>query len=192
MLAVVLSPPSAARRPAVLTAWAAVGVAECVRRLTGLEARIKWPNDVLIDGKKVCGILIESAAGPAMTAIAGIGLNVTQSAADFAAAGLLDATSLAASSGRSFETGDVARALVEELDRAYVLLDGNLAALEATWAKRLGLLGRTVAAEAADGTVRRGRLRRLTFDCVELETESASVRLAPEALRHVDSLGPES
>jgi BirA family biotin operon repressor/biotin-[acetyl-CoA-carboxylase] ligase len=185
LLAVVLAPPPAARRPAVLTAWAAVGVAECVGRLTGLQARIKWPNDVLIRGKKVCGILIESTAGRPPTAIAGIGLNVTQSAEDFAAAGLPDATSLAASTCRPFDTAEVARALLEELDVAYVLLDAKLETLETTWAERIGLLGEMVTAETTDGTLHRGRLRNLTFDGLELESDGAVVRLMPETVRQL-------
>jgi BirA family biotin operon repressor/biotin-[acetyl-CoA-carboxylase] ligase len=183
LLAVVLAPPPAARRPAVLTAWAAVGVAECVQRWTGLQARIKWPNDVLIGGKKVCGILIESTAGRTPTAVAGIGLNVTQSAEDFAAAGLPDATSLTASIGRPFETAEVARALLEELDVAYGLLDAKLETLETTWAERIGLLGEMVTAETTDRMQHGGRLRSLAFAGLELEAGESVVRLAPEAVR---------
>ena len=90
LLSVLLFPPPALRRPAVLTAWAAVAVCETVRRLTGLPARIKWPNDVLLRGRKVCGILIEQGRG----AVVGVGLNVRQTADDFAAAGLPSAASL--------------------------------------------------------------------------------------------------
>src|SRR6202011_2270051 len=58
-LSVLLFPPPRLLRPAVLTAWAAVSVCEMIRRLCGLQAKIKWPNDVLLRGRKVCGILIE-------------------------------------------------------------------------------------------------------------------------------------
>jgi BirA family biotin operon repressor/biotin-[acetyl-CoA-carboxylase] ligase len=59
-MSVLLFPPPALRRPALLTAWAAVSVCETIRQATGLQAKIKWPNDVLLRGRKVCGILIES------------------------------------------------------------------------------------------------------------------------------------
>jgi BirA family biotin operon repressor/biotin-[acetyl-CoA-carboxylase] ligase len=182
LLGIVLNPPPAAGRPAVLTAWAAVGVAASVRRLTGQAPRIKWPNDVLVGGKKICGILIESSAGPSPTAIAGIGLNVTQSAADFTAAGLPDATSLAAVAGRSFETYDVTKALLTELDRTYSLLEDDLPTLETRWSDLIGLLGQPVAAATADGSIHGGRLTRLTF--TELELHPAA-RLAPEAVREL-------
>ncbi len=190
LLAVALAPPPPARRPAVLTAWAAVGVAECVYRLTGHQACIKWPNDVLIDGKKVCGILIESAAARQMpTAIAGIGFNVSQSAEDFAAAGLPDGTSLAASVYRPFDISEIARVLLEELDRAYSLLDGDLPTLEATWARQVGLLGQMVVAETADGTDHRGRLRAITFRGLEFEAVDGTVtRLEPEAVRRLTAI----
>jgi BirA family biotin operon repressor/biotin-[acetyl-CoA-carboxylase] ligase len=185
LLAVVLSPPPPARRPSVLTAWAAVGVAECIRRLTGIQARIKWPNDVLIREKKICGILIESAAGRPPTAIAGIGLNVTQTAEDFAADGLPDGTSLAASSGRSFDAAEVTRVLLEELDRAYSLLNGELATLETMWAERVALIDRRVVAVMTDGAQHRGWLRSLTFDDFEVETSGSVVRLVPEAAKQL-------
>src|SRR4051794_19692933 len=59
LMSLLLFPPAALRRPALLVAWAAVSVCETVRTTAGVEAAIKWPNDVLVGGKKVCGILIE-------------------------------------------------------------------------------------------------------------------------------------
>jgi len=60
LMSVLLFPPTALRRPVLLTAWAAVSVCETIRQATGIQAKIKWPNDVLLRGRKVCGILIES------------------------------------------------------------------------------------------------------------------------------------
>ena len=82
LLSALLFPPAELRRPVLLTAWAAVAVCETIRHITGQMARIKWPNDVLVQGKKICGILIEQGKGT----VAGIGLNVNQSAEMFAAA----------------------------------------------------------------------------------------------------------
>src|SRR5260370_31766746 len=74
LLSVLLFPPPLLNRPAILTAWAAVSVCETVRQITGLPARIKWPNDVLLRGKKVFGILIEQG----LATVAGTGLTVNQ------------------------------------------------------------------------------------------------------------------
>ena len=92
LMSVLLFPPPELRRPAILTAWAAVSVCEVIVQTTGLQAQIKWPNDVLLQGRKVCGILIEQTRGT----VVGIGLNVNQDAGHFAAAGLPQASSLAA------------------------------------------------------------------------------------------------
>src|SRR5438128_420900 len=55
LLSVALFPPPELRRPAILAAWAANAVCETIRESIGVQAKIKWPNDVLIRGSKVCG-----------------------------------------------------------------------------------------------------------------------------------------
>src|SRR5579871_2543608 len=96
LLSVLVHPPPEIRRAAILTGWAAVAVCETIRQATNLQARIKWPNDVLLDGRKVCGILSELRASPLRlgedppqwAAIVGIGLNVNQPAEAFQSPGL--------------------------------------------------------------------------------------------------------
>jgi BirA family transcriptional regulator, biotin operon repressor / biotin---[acetyl-CoA-carboxylase] ligase len=179
LLSVLLFPPPELSRPAILTAWAAVSVCETILELTGLEARIKWPNDVLIGGRKVCGILIEQRRGT----VAGIGLNINQTAEMFAAVGLTEATSLAVVTGEQRDSRAVARRLLHHLDEQYdSLCAGDLATLEACWKRRLGLLGQEVVAECA-GALHRGRLRDLTWDGVELaRPDGTSERLLPETV----------
>ncbi len=69
-----------------LTIIAGVAVAEAVEELYPLKTQIKWPNDVLIDSKKICGILTEMEAenGHAKQVVCGIGVNVHQKKEDFA------------------------------------------------------------------------------------------------------------
>src|SRR5262245_6869784 len=112
LLSVLLFPPPLLLRPALLTAWAAVSVCESIGELAGLEAQIKWPNDVLIDDRKVCGILIEQAKG----AVVGIGLNLNQTAEYFAFAGLAQASSLASLTTKRYDGDAAARLLVQQLD----------------------------------------------------------------------------
>jgi BirA family transcriptional regulator, biotin operon repressor / biotin---[acetyl-CoA-carboxylase] ligase len=181
LLSLLLFPPQALRRAPVFTAWAAVSVCETIRHLTGVTATIKWPNDVLLRGKKVCGILIEQSRGT----VVGIGLNVRQSAEDFLEA-QLDATSLNQVAAESLSTEHVARTLLRVLDDQYaLLLQGDLATLEEGWRSHLGLLGRQVVAECTSG-VHRGKLRGLTFDLVELEQPGKPVFLVrPEQVQHL-------
>jgi len=181
LMSVFLDPPAAVRRPVVLTAWAAVGVAEAVAELTGLQAAIKWPNDLLVSGKKVCGILIEQRGLVAV----GVGLNLNQSADEFAERGLPEATSLAMLTGRSFDRDAVLGVVLAKLDAEYARLTaGPPALLEAGWRWRLGVLGKGVRAELFDGTAVSGRVRQVGFDGVELESDDGTLRvLKPEAVR---------
>ena len=183
LLSVLLFPPPPLRRPAVLTAWAAAAVCETVRRLTGLQAAIKWPNDVLLRGRKVCGILIEQGRGT----VVGVGLNVRQPAEHFAEAGLPYAASLAQFTDADLDTRSAAETLLRHMDEEYGrLLDGDLATLEASWRRHLGLLGRDVIAERYDGPTQRGRLLELGFDGLVLEAPgSAPMMLPPEVVRHL-------
>ena len=79
--------------PGALPLYASLAVAAALRRQYGADCRIKWPNDLLLNGRKLTGILCESSGG---VWIAGIGVNLAQSRAFFEAAGLPHATSLAA------------------------------------------------------------------------------------------------
>ncbi len=185
LMSVLLFPPPHVRRPALLTAWAAVSVCESILHAAGVQAKIKWPNDVLIQGRKVCGILIEQGRGT----VVGIGLNVSQSAESFAQAGLPEAGSLALFSERPLDREAIARRLIVELDEGYGrLCAGDLGTLEACWKWRLGLLGKLVVAECADST-HSGRLREVAFEGVELEGDDGRTRcLTPEAVRHLNPL----
>jgi BirA family biotin operon repressor/biotin-[acetyl-CoA-carboxylase] ligase len=183
LMSVLLFPPPGLNRPVILTAWAAVAVGDAARQLTGVQTRIKWPNDLLARGKKVCGILIEQRRGT----VVGVGLNLNQSAADFAAAGLPDASSLAIVVGLPIDPRAAAGVLVRRLDAEYDrLLAGERTALEADWKWRVGLLGRHVTAELADGSTASGRLREMGFDGLELEHGDGAFRvLTPETVRQL-------
>jgi BirA family biotin operon repressor/biotin-[acetyl-CoA-carboxylase] ligase len=188
LMSVVLRPPPELCRPVVLTAWAAVAVADAVLALTGAQARIKWPNDLLIRGKKVCGILIEqSGRGDRVTAIAGVGLNLTQTTDEFAAANLPDATSLSIVGGGLIDARTAAGVVIRKLDTEYArLLNGERVAVEADWKWRVGLLGRHVLIEHPGGAVTTGRLRDMAFDGLEIENSDGFVHVvAPESVAHI-------
>jgi BirA family transcriptional regulator, biotin operon repressor / biotin---[acetyl-CoA-carboxylase] ligase len=201
LLSVVLFPPPPLRRPALLTAWAAVSVCELIQELTGLDARIKWPNDVLLQDKKVCGILIEQRTAwsgirqePAGTldevkefaTVAGIGLNVRQEASFFTQAQLPLAGSLFSLTGQLLDSGDVARRLLGVLDDLYAsMFQGDTGRLEAMWRNRLGLLGRDVKVDVGSA-YHEGRLLEIAFAGLVLELPAGDLlHMLPEAVRHV-------
>ena len=76
-MSVMLRPQSVAEALGI-TPLAAVAVARAIEEQFGLISGIKWVNDILIDGKKVCGILAETVQGERLNVVLGIGVNVTQ------------------------------------------------------------------------------------------------------------------
>ena len=145
---------------------------------------------MLLGGKKVCGILIEGGVtavdrGPHF--VVGIGLNVNQSADDFARLGLPDAISLSLAVGQRLDVKGITQLLVRNLDAEYDrLLNGELPALEACWQWRLGLTGKPVTVELMDATEVRGRLVALGFTGLAVEMSGGDVRrLVPEEVRHI-------
>ncbi|MCI0683705.1 MAG: biotin--[acetyl-CoA-carboxylase] ligase [Gemmataceae bacterium] len=193
LMSVLLFPPAPLRRPAVLTAWAAVAVCEVIREITGLDPKIQWPNDVYVQDRKVCGILIEQRSGgqvgQAPAAAVGIGLNVKQPAEFFEHAGLTLGGSLQSLTGSTFDHHDVARRLIRRLDDDHGrLVDGDFAVLEAHWRSRLGLVGRRVRVEALNGC-HEGILVNVSLDAVELAADAeAPLRLLPEMVRHLQPI----
>lgn len=99
-----------------------LGVLKTVNDMVGAKAMIKWPNDILIDHRKVAGILIEnSLVGKCLDySVVGVGLNVNQS--DFQN---IEATSLSDNLGRRLELQDTLESLVENLEAFYLKLKAH-------------------------------------------------------------------
>ena len=121
-----------------------VAVVRAIRKSAGLTSRIKWPNDVLLGGKKVAGILAESvvSGGEVNYAIVGIGINVgldTSSVDELAGR----ATSLDAATGGPVTREEVLRQLLLELDRLYLQTGRGNPPLE-EWRGLLETLGQRV------------------------------------------------
>ena len=80
-LSVLLRPKMQAEDAPLITFCCALAMAKAVRRVTALDAQIKWPNDLVLHGKKLCGILLEMVFdGQGYAVVAGTGLNVREGA----------------------------------------------------------------------------------------------------------------
>jgi BirA family biotin operon repressor/biotin-[acetyl-CoA-carboxylase] ligase len=110
----------AAEPPQRLALAAAVGAAAAAERLLGRAAGIKWPNDIVVDGRKLAGVLIEQAEG---IALVGIGLNVSQTEWPEALSGR--AVSLA-ELGAATDRVDALAALLESMSWALRLQEEQL------------------------------------------------------------------
>lgn len=116
-----------------LTVLAGVCVCSAVERVCGVRPGLKWPNDPVLNGKKVCGILtelsMEGESGRVAYVVTGIGINVAQTPDDFSPEVSQMATSLSWELGREVSRPHLAAAVIEELDRAYAALcRGDLSA----------------------------------------------------------------
>jgi BirA family biotin operon repressor/biotin-[acetyl-CoA-carboxylase] ligase len=123
-LSVVLRPPLPPAVAPQITLLAGVAGANALSRASALEARIKWPNDIFIHGKKVAGILSEMEAdGPTIRfVILGVGVNVNGKLGELPPHLRGLATSLRAEGGRELSRAAVAAELLGELEREYELL----------------------------------------------------------------------
>lgn len=108
-------------KSARLTAWAAETVTHTIHEQLSIVAQVKPPNDVLIDGRKVAGVLVEMRAQEKAPhiAIAGIGININHAAEDFSPELRERAISLALALNRRVDREKFAAALLRDLDRTY-------------------------------------------------------------------------
>jgi BirA family biotin operon repressor/biotin-[acetyl-CoA-carboxylase] ligase len=182
LMSVLLFPPEHVRQPVPLTVLAAVSVCEAIDHCTGLEANIKWPNDVLIRGRKVCGILVEQGRGT----VIGVGLNVNTPAEAFAAVELPQAGSLRLFAGEVLDREAIARVLIQALDAGYqALLSGQTGDLESRWRAHSDLVGRQVLLSMQNGT-QRGKVVDLSFTGVILQDAGGEVRrFVPELVQQI-------
>lgn len=125
-LSVLLRPEVEPARLLPLTGFVAVATCDAVERVASVRPQIKWTNDLVLGGKKLCGILtelsVEGESGALQYVVVGIGVNASHTKEDFAG-GLEDiATSLAIETGKSVSRAALAAAMIEELDRLYAAL----------------------------------------------------------------------
>jgi BirA family biotin operon repressor/biotin-[acetyl-CoA-carboxylase] ligase len=142
----------AAGQTFALTAMAGLAIGEVITQETGLEPALKWPNDLLMGGRKVCGILVEleGSADGLEWAVVGWGLNVNADFAGTQLAGL--ATSLAQELGRPLSRAPLLRACLERMEVHYeALRAGRVEQVWAAWRARLSTLGRPVHVAAPEG-----------------------------------------
>ena len=142
LMSVILLPPSFLCRASVLTGLAAVSVCEALEELVELSATIKWPNDILVDGKKLAGILTEACCDSDRVhyVILGIGVNLNYRLAAMPMEIRARATSVAELTGKSVSRESFLRRLIHDLDRCYgELEEAGFGSLAPRWEGHFGL-----------------------------------------------------
>jgi BirA family transcriptional regulator, biotin operon repressor / biotin---[acetyl-CoA-carboxylase] ligase len=190
-MSLVLRPAFEARLASRITQTAAVGVAKALWEI-GVEARIKWPNDLLVGGKKICGILAESSAGhaggPANErrldyAILGVGMNANLDPADL---GVQDReiTTIRSELGRDTDLLDLLRALLTNLAVEMGRI-GDFGAVLDEWRNLNCTLGENVRVRRFGQTIE-GRAVDLTGDgALLLATGGGTVEVFEGEIEHL-------
>ena len=148
-LTALLRPDLPPERLSPVTAMAGVAVCRAVERHCNVSPGLKWPNDPVLGGKKLCGILtelsLEGETGRVQDLVLGIGINVSQRPEDFTPEIREIATSLTQALGRPVSRPALAAEVIREVDRLYAALTaGELGPYLAEYRRRCVNLGRTV------------------------------------------------
>jgi len=132
---ILIRPRMPAAQIPLVTLVAGLATAEAIQEATGATPALKWPNDILLCGRKVAGILTEMAMIGTQVghAVIGVGINVHQAPHDFPEELRESATSLAVATGKAVDRAALAAALFSTFERWYVQLeaDGPSSVLEA-------------------------------------------------------------
>lgn len=149
---ILLRPEFSPDKASMLTLVMALGVAEAVEEVTGLTAEIKWPNDIVLHGKKVCGILTEMSVKPGTGAIeyvvVGVGVNVNQMERGAFSPEIREcATSLGLEGGCVYSRKELLKKILERFEEHYETFEKamSLQPLKESYQSRLA---------GVDGTVR--------------------------------------
>lgn len=136
----------APEKTASITPMAAVAVCRTAERQAGVSPDIKWPNDVLLGGKKLCGILTEMSADGSGGAqlILGIGVNVNTPAAAFSPELREIVCSLLSHTGHRTDIAAFAEGLIRELDALYSAWVEDSQAFLAEYRRRCSTVGRDI------------------------------------------------
>ena len=154
-LSALLRPDCALEQVPALTAWTAAAVCGAVERLCGVRPGIKWPNDVILEGRKLCGILteleLEADTAALRYVVVGVGLNLSQTEADFGPQVAPLAISLAQALGKAPRRAEAASAVLDALDELYARFPADRAAWLARYRADCLTVGRPVRVLSAGG-----------------------------------------
>lgn len=163
LFSLILYPPLKPQEAAQLTMLTGLAVAEAIESLTGLAVSLKWPNDILIRGRKVGGILTEASSTSEKLdyVVVGIGLNVNFRASELPEMAT-PATTLFDELGCEVSRLQLLQAILARLEARYLRLRSG-ERFQAEWAGKLETIGQYVEVAGADG-IQRGWARGVSED----------------------------
>ncbi|MBM3148759.1 MAG: biotin--[acetyl-CoA-carboxylase] ligase [Chloroflexi bacterium] len=140
---------------------ASLAVVKAIKSVSDIDATIKWPNDVLVRDKKVCGILIESEVkGNAVHfAVLGIGINIDLDTTAFPEIAAI-ATSLTQESGSNISRAELTATLLTEIEKLYLEAQAGMP-IHKEWRERMDTLGKWIEVKSGDA-IERGKAEDVT------------------------------
>ena len=148
LFSVVLRPPIAPSEVPALAFLGAVASLAALKALHGLKAVVKWPNDVMVGGRKLAGVLAEGALGRGRPrhVVVGTGLNVNSSPREFPASFRRSLTTVRIAAGKRVPRLALLRRILEEMDRRYgrIRATGSTAELVREWSSLSPMVGRII------------------------------------------------
>ncbi len=154
---ILLRPPISPRFAPQLTFVSAVAVARALEEIAGLETTVKWPNDILLNGKKVAGLLNELSAETERVhyVVLGIGVNLNMAADEFPADLRYPATSVAIEKGETVSRLAFVRCLLHHVEHLYELyLLKGFAPLLRAWESLFELTGHAAEVDCQERLLR--------------------------------------
>lgn len=155
-MSIILRPKIPLPKAPQLTLIAAVAVAQAIEETASVLPQIKWPNDILLSGKKVTGILTElqAEADRVNSVIIGIGMNVNQQLGDFPDEIKKIATSLSIETGETQQRATIIQAIFMNLERLYLLyLDKGFYPIKVLWESYATSIGKVITARTMNNTI---------------------------------------
>jgi BirA family biotin operon repressor/biotin-[acetyl-CoA-carboxylase] ligase len=156
-MSLILRPAIPPQKAPQLTLLAAVAVAQGIQEVTGLFPDIKWPNDILINGKKAVGILTELQAESERihSVIIGIGINVNQEIEQFPEEIQRIATSLSLEKGKKINRAELIKAILLKFETLYrQYLQHGFLPIKLLWEGYSVSIGKEIIAHTPNGSIK--------------------------------------
>ena len=182
---VVLYPDTPPQRGMFVTMISSIAIAQGIKDITGLSPEIKWPNDLLINGQKVCGIFteLEARRDKINYTVVGIGLNVNN---------LLEkelqktATTLRQEVGKKVSRAELLRSILKNFDKNYTtLISGDYSFIRESWLSHSNIIGKKIQVEDEE-TVITGVVFDIDNDgCLILKTKDGQIRIVSGDVKYL-------
>lgn len=178
-MSVITRPPLSPQEAPQMTLVAAVAITRAIEEVTGLTPQIKWPNDLLMNGKKITGILTELQADPDLvkSIIIGIGMNVNQDEAEFPAELSSIATSLKIEKGETINRAALVATVLKYLEHYTDLYVANgFTPIKLLWESYSNTIGKQVRAVMLRETVEGKAIGITEEGMLELQLPDGTIR----------------